>query len=173
MIEEVLYLFDNACEIDVIDIPIDRQLMDYCAMNHCGKYSKYWTCPPCNDGYYDNIIARYNKACVLVNRYTLQDSFDWEGMQNALADNNDKINRAIYQLRDRAIAFDCLKAGCCDLCDECTYPDMPCKNPDMAYPTLESVGIDVMKLSKLTNISYRPSNDTLSYYNIIFYNTTS
>lgn len=170
MLEKYLNLFDNTCKIDVIDIPINKSLVDYCRMNACGKYNKLWTCPPAVENYYDNISDKFSKAYLLTNRYRIADSFDWEGMNEAIKDNNKKINSIIKDLKKQNYDFDCLKAGCCDLCAQCTYPDKPCRHPDLAYPTLESCGVDVMSLSKLCNIDYKPDSNTITYYNIIFYN---
>ena len=45
-----------------------------------------------------------------------------------------------------------LRGGPCMLCDECTDIDEPCRNPEMARPAMEAVGIDVFATLKNARI---------------------
>jgi predicted metal-binding protein len=46
-----------------------------------------------------------------------------------------------------------LRGGPCILCDECTEPDDVCRNPEMARPAMEAVGIDVFATLENAGIS--------------------
>ena len=161
----------QSVEIDAYDIPISEEILEYCKANQCGKYNTCWTCPPAipNIEKMKELYGKYSKALVYNIVYTLEDSFDWEGMLKALKDSNQIANRLIEHLNSLKLDFKALKSGSCDICDKCTYPNNPCRHPDRAFPTLEAYGINVMQLAKTFNMQYYSGENTITYFTIFFY----
>jgi predicted metal-binding protein len=65
--------------------------------------------------------------------------------------------------------FELLGAGSCSLCEECTYPDAPCRFPEQARRSMEACGIDVVTLSKENNIRYFNGANTVTYFSVLLY----
>ena len=156
-----------SCEIGAIPIVLD--FIEYCQMNHCGRYNKSWSCPPAIDSDFKKISSRFNKAYVINKVFQIADEFDIEGMDKALEQNNDMVYTIIKQLRANQIGFYLLKAGSCNLCSKCTYPDSPCVFPNMLYPPIEAFGIDVTALASKLNMKYYNGKNTITYFTIILY----
>ncbi len=162
---------DKARAILTSSIEFSVEFKDLCASNSCGKYGSNWMCPPGSGRLEDQIekVRPYRQGVVIQNIGVLEDSFDFEGMENALA-RHDAIFRKI---RDRVlrehpgepILF--LGAGACSICPECTYPDQPCLFPDLAIPPVESYGIDVYKVLASADLKYNNGPNTVSYVGLI------
>lgn len=157
-----------SCDLD--RIPIVSELINYCSMNHCGKYNKRWSCPPANNSDFASLSARYNKAYVFNKIYYMDDAFDIEGMNASLNQNNDMVYAISKQLKNHNMDFYILKAGACNLCNKCAYPDNPCRLPDMMYPPIESYGIDVTNLARELDLNYYNGINTITYFTIVLYN---
>lgn len=159
-------------EIIPNQIPFSKELIKYCEMNSCGKYNTCWTCPPAVGDFESlrKLYTSYKKAFVANVAYKLEDPFDWEGMNNAYKKNDILAYRVIKEFKKTGKEYNLLKAGSCDLCKKCTYPDEPCRHIDMAFPTLEACGINVMNLAKNFGMTYYAGPNTVTYFMIFFYN---
>jgi predicted metal-binding protein len=158
---------DKAEPILTESIEFSVEFKNLCRSNSCGKYGSNWMCPP-GVGPIEEQIARvrpYRQGIVVQNISQLEDSFDLEGMGNAL----DSHNAIFRNIRDRVqmefkgenILF--LSAGACTICERCTYMDSePCLFPDLAIPPIESYGIDVYKVLSSSGLKYNNGKDTVS-----------
>lgn len=136
--------------IETSEIPFSQQLVDMCKSNRCGKYGTCWTCPP-GVGTLDELerrIKSYKNACVFTCRYDLEDSFDFEGMVEGQKRAKQVLQNMIEQLRKDGEKIMALGCEGCGLCEECTYPDAPCRFPEKAVPSVEACGINVVELAK-------------------------
>ncbi len=163
----------NCAVIDVADIVFDADLRKNCEMNYCGEFGRTWVCPPhCGD--IEECIQKaqgYDKALVIQTICPLEDSYDFESME-AAAENFHKI---FAWVAGKAKAEDpdvlCLSAGGCHLCKKCAVADdMPCRNPEEAYPSLESHGIYVSDLAARAGMNYINGKDTVTYFGAVLYN---
>lgn len=159
--------------IDVADIVFDAGLRQNCELNYCGEYGRTWVCPPhCGD--IEDCIAKvkkYDKALIIQTISPLEDSYDFEGMQEA-AEQFHKI-LAYVAGKAKTVMLDvlCLSAGGCHLCAKCAVADaLPCRHPQEAYPSLESHGIFVSDLAGRAGMKYINGKDTVTYFGAIFYN---
>lgn len=143
-----------------------------CECNYCGRYKKSWSCPP-GVGSIEELkekYAIYNKAFVFTTKHAIEDSYDFEGMTCAQKEHA-AIERALKkELDKKGCDYKILGTGSCDLCEKCTYPDTPCRFPDVMTPSVESCGIDVTDLAKKGNINYRNGENTVTYFSLVFYN---
>ena len=163
---------DNAAIIDVADIPFEPSLLDLCKMNTCGNYGKSWTCPPLS-GNIESLIERakkYEHMLVFQAVYTLEDSFDIEGMFAA----NESFRKLTVDVESAFRAENpnilVLSAGKCSLCAECAaITETPCRNPDRAYAALEAYGIFVSKLAEVSGIKYINGVNTVTYFGGILF----
>ena len=107
---------------------------------------------------------------VLSGKYDLEDSFDFEGMQEG-AKKFHEASRALNEwLRKKGLDYILLANEGCDLCKKCTYPDAPCRFPDMATGSLEGYGIFVSELANLAGVKYNNGPSTVTYFGALICN---
>jgi predicted metal-binding protein len=58
----------------------------------------------------------------------------------------------------------------CMICEECGYPDTPCRHPKQRFATIESPGILIMKTADDAGISYNCGSNMVTYFTLILYN---
>jgi predicted metal-binding protein len=72
------------------------------------------------------------------------------------------------------IAFPALpvySAGGCTCCKKCAYPD-PCRFPQIAFPSMEAVGVYVSELARRAGLRYNSGENTVTYFTMILYKDT-
>jgi predicted metal-binding protein len=75
----------KAFVIDVDKVTFDEGLRTYCEANYCGNFGKNYACPP-SVGEAHEVIAKakeYKKALIFQTINKLEDSYDFEGMEEA------------------------------------------------------------------------------------------
>lgn len=167
-------LFDHSKLIPISDIPFDMAVRKLCEQNACGKFGSCWTCPPAIGEVQElqDSLADYKDFLVFYKVYTLEDSFDWEGMINSVKDFQKKILQLKKQIQyqDPDFSFLVLGAGACMLCEKCTYPqNEPCRLPEHAIFSVEAFGIDAMKMMRDNDLKYNNGPNTVTYIGGIFY----
>jgi predicted metal-binding protein len=166
--------FDRSKVIPLSRIPFDSEVRRLCEQNMCGNYGKSWTCPPAV-GPLEALRSRlsdFDKCFVFCQIYSLEDSFDWHGMMSGVRDFQKRIFSLKKEIQNKAPLSDIffLGAGSCQLCDICTYPQgEPCRNPDGALFSIESFGIDAMKMMKENGLKYNNGPNTVTYIGLLFY----
>ena len=164
----------KAAVIDRAKIVTDRVFFDICAGNGCGRFGKYWTCPPAI-GEPEALIEElrsYPHAVLYQTIYEIEDSFDIEGMGEA-GKAHKKVGRKIQAaLLDmmQGERFLHLSNGGCDLCRECTKPEnKPCRFPDLTLKPMEGYCIDVYKTTKGTELKYINGANTVTYFGLVLF----
>lgn len=161
---------DRAAIIDTADIPFAPELRGSCDQNSCGRFATCWVGPPAI-GEVEELMRRVRAfPCALVVQTIgqLEDSYDYEGMMAAKATHEQmfrSLRPAVQRLFPGRPTLD-LSCGCCDLCDPCTYPDEPCRQPDQAVPAVEAYGINVNPMLLACGLQYNNGKDTVSYVSL-------
>ena len=153
--------------VDVKNIPFDESLRSYCEANQCDCYGKNYGCPPFV-GETKHVIAEaksYNRALVYQTVGSLTDSYDFEGMKNAMLKHSEIANKIGEEIAlDIGKHLD-LRAGPCVACDECAaLTNEPCRYPDKKRVSLEAYCINVTDLAKLCNMKYINGTNTVTYF---------
>ena len=140
-----------------------------CEVNTCQKYGTTWACPPavgtveeCRDR-----VRQFEKLVVFSVKYGLEDSFDYEGMV-AGGSQFQKTCRAVDRGL-RALGAPCLVLGNegCDRCKKCTYPNAPCRFPEVADCSLEGFGILVSEVARQAGVAYNNGPNTVTYFGAV------
>ncbi len=167
-------LFDHSKVISVSKVPFDNEVRRLCEQNMCGNYAKSWTCPPAIDSIekLQSRLSVFKYFLIFYKVYSLDDSFDWQGMMAGVKDFQLKIfkfkKKILHQYPWLKFLF--LGAGSCQLCNACTYPQQkPCKHPEDALFSIESFGIDAMKMMKDNGLKYNNGLNTVTYIGGLFY----
>ena len=62
-----------------------------------------------------------------------------------------------------------LSTESCALCEECTYPDAPCRHPDRMFPCVESQGILVTELSERHGIGFWAEGNIVTWFSLLLF----
>jgi predicted metal-binding protein len=146
---------------------------DICKSNGCGNYGKCYMCPP-DVGEIDELIRRaraFSNAVMYQAVYAIEDSFDFEGMQEA----GKEFNLCARRIQEKAKEmfrgpFLHLAAGGCRVCETCARRDnLPCRHPGEAMASLESYGVDVYRTSSLAGLTYANGENTVTYFGMLLF----
>ena len=168
--EDVPHIHESAW-IDPKTVPFSADVRQMCADNRCGKYGSCWTCPPgCGDWeMLRDKYQAYKEAFVFTTCHELEDSFDFEGMQEAGAAHKRLDDLIADKLGAFVGQYVHLGAGACGICTTCTYPDAPCRFPERLMPTVEGYGIYVNKLAESAGLEYINGPDTVTYFGMLLF----
>jgi len=139
--------------LDPAELVEDAQVRAYCAADRCGSYGKHPMCPPALDGRPDihSKVAGARTGLLLQTWEALDVRHDPEGVLRTKRTFHRqllKLEARVAELgRDHAAlaAPYALIASTCALCSPCTGLT-DCTFPDLARPSLEALGFDVMAL---------------------------
>lgn len=155
-------------------IVTNKAFWEICAGNGCGRFGRYWVCPPAI-GEPDALEARLNTFTHAVLYQTIgeiEDSFDIEGMGEVGVEHKKvsrKIDAAVKPLL-KEVGHLHLSSGGCDLCEKCTKPEnKPCRFPDLALAAMEGYCIDVYRTAKGTELKYTNGENTVTYFGIVLF----
>ncbi len=156
--------------VKVGDIIFAHEFRAACEQNSCGKYGTNWMCPP-GVGEFEELktqVGAYSHGIVFQTISQLEDSFDFEGMEQAKTAHTAVFHKIIGFMRQQGLtSFLPLNAGECRVCQTCTYPDAPCRFPEQAVASIESYGIDVHALVTSCGLNYINGKDTVSYVGMV------
>lgn len=157
--------------IKTTDLVFTEEVREICKNGGCGRFNTCWSCPPavgslesCKEK-----ILEYEYALIFTTLHTMEDSFDVEGMMES-NDRHDKISRKIRSFFESELdGFLMLSSEGCSSCQKCTYPDEPCRFPEIMSPSVESYGIIVSEEAKVANVKYINGVNTITLFGNVFF----
>ncbi|WP_407309474.1 DUF2284 domain-containing protein [Desulfosporosinus sp. SB140] len=164
----------HASLVEVEKIPFSEDFRRLCEQNSCGSYDKNWMCPPMV-GPVNNLIKRalgFNQGLLFQTVHQLEDSFDWEGMQEGQANHEKIFRRILEHVKSNNIFNEILplSVGPCMYCQKCAYLiKKKCYFPDKSVSSVEAYGINVTALVKDYGIPYYNGQNTVSYVGLILF----
>ena len=172
----------QAVETQLCELPISqyawidpRQIefserIRYVCEHECGMYGKSWACPPavgsvaaCREK-----VLSYPAGLVFT---TLMEVADIADLEATLATRkpHEQITRQVRDiLRQYSSDVLTLSTEACAVCEHCTYPDAPCRNPDRMFPCVESYGIVATDLAEKNGIEFYNGN-LVTWFSVLFY----
>lgn len=164
--------FTEAGYVDVTDLNYYPEVRTICQQNACRSYGTSWACPPavgtidaCRER-----VNRYQKMLVFSRKYRLEDSFDLEGMAASMVDFKETVD--LFQQNISGVLSDYLLLSNegCGRCTQCTYPDAPCRFPQLLHHSLEGYGFIVSELAQAAGIRYNNGINTVTYFGALLIN---
>ena len=155
----------QAAEIPMDKLVYTEDSRSYCAANKCRSYGASWACPPAV-GSLEKCRAEcegYSHFFLFARMYELEDSLDIEGMGDAHDDFQERVDKLGEDIRSETADFLLLNNEGCSRCDECTYPDAPCRFPDKLTYSMEGFGLFVSQVCKDNGLEYNHGRDTMTY----------
>lgn len=144
----------------------------YICENECEHYGKAWYCPPVIDEL-DVCIARcrsFDSAFIFSTVSEVEDSIDFSTHLQARRE-HEEISREIFKELRRESGDMLLLSTGCTLCDECTYPDAPCRHPGEMTCTVESHGIIILQTVAEQGMNFDCGGNLVTYFSVILYNS--
>lgn len=169
---EILALgFDNVAPIHPDQMVFRKEVREMCETNRCRNYNKSWSCPPAC-GTLEEISARaksFPYGFLVQTTGKMEDNFDYETMQSAAVRHQENLDRLIAAMRERCQEMLPMGAGGCRRCEQCTYPDAPCRFPDLLYSSMEAYGLLVSDECTRCGAKYYYGPLTITYTGCILY----
>ena len=154
------------------EVEFSQEVRKMCADNVCRQYGKTWACPPAV-GTVDECRERaqeFDNMLVFSGKFDIADSYDFDGMKDAMHDFKDIARRLDDAVRPELARYLMLSNEGCGTCADCTYPDAPCRFPDKVHGSIEGYGIFVNKLAEQAGIKYNNGQNTITYFGALLYN---
>lgn len=163
--------FEQAAELKTASLVFLPEVRAMCSENRCGSYGKRWTCPPgCGTLQQISDKAKGYKHGILVQTVkTLEDEFDWETMMETERLQKKRMEQFVEFMRSKCRECLPMSSGTCCICEECTYPDRPCRFLEKAWPSMEAYGLLVQDVCIRSGLNYYYGKQTISYTGCVLY----
>lgn len=157
--------FTHAGPMEASTLKFRPEVRQMCAADRCQMYGRTWACPP-GCGSLEDMEERvkgYYRGFIVETVGQLEDDFDYETMLETEKLHNASFQRLIPVVRKifpRAIP---MAAGSCTRCEECTYPDAPCRFPELVWPSMEACGLIVSDVCRDNGMKYNHGKGTICF----------
>lgn len=157
--------FSHTAPLDAKTLELRQEVRDMCSVDRCQKYGRSWMCPPACGSLEENAAkaARYSEGIVVQTTMQMEDDFDYDTIVAAEEKHQRLFRLFCDQLREDFPGMMPLGAGGCGLCDECTYPGAPCRQPQKAMPSMEAFGLLVSDVCTKNGLQYYYGPQTMTY----------
>lgn len=157
--------FSHAVRLERRTMALLPEVRDMCAANTCGMYGRNHACPPACGTLEEcrKRIEGYQWGILLQTVGQVEDSMDFEGMQETEARHKKSFTLLTGQLRELYPGLLPLGAGCCTVCKICSAPDAECRFPEKRISSLEAYGILVSDLCTKNGMKYYYGPGTIAY----------
>lgn len=138
--------------------------------NECERYDSTWACPPAVGSVEEceKNCKSYQKGLFFSTVAMIDDITNMEEMLKTKKEHEEIVVQIEQFLRDNQVNCLTLSSDSCDICDECAWPNGPCRHPDKMHPCIESHGIVVTELAEKYNMEYTLSMQEILWFGIIF-----
>ena len=97
------------------------------------------------------------------------DIADLEGTLEARADHEEITRQVNGLLRDQGAETYPLSTESCAICEQCTYPEGPCRHPDRMFPCVESHGVLLTDTMERFGIDFQAGGNVVTWFSLILY----
>ena len=158
--------------ISTDDLPVEARVRAVCKQE-CERYGSTWACPPgvgelaeCEE-----FCHTYPQGLFFSTVAEVRDVMDMEEML-ATRTAHEEITEEIRQyMAGQGLDTFVLSTESCDICEECSHPDAPCRFPDKMHPCLESYGIVVPEIVEREEMEYMLGGNTVLWFSLILFKT--
>ena len=152
--------------LDTKDLTFYPEIREICRSNGCGNYGRSWACPPAIGtlGECRERLVKYPAMLLFSNQYILEDSFDFDGMHRSLLEFKGVVDLFQKNLKPILQDFLLLSNEGCQRCTKCTYPDHPCRYPELLHHSIEGYGLNIGELAEKANIRYYNGANTVTFF---------
>ena len=164
--------FETVAELDVSTLKALPEVRQMCEVNTCGQYNVRWSCPPgcwsveeC-----EAAMKRYKYGILVQTVGEIEDTLDWEGIMEVKEVHDERYLKGADIMKARLDDVLTLGDGACTRCKKCTYPDEPCRFPDLASSSMEAFGLFVSDVCKKNGVAYNYGEGKMAYTGCYLFN---
>ena len=164
--------FETVAPLDVSTLKALPEVRQMCEVNTCGQYNVRWSCPPgCGSiEECEAAMKRYQYGILVQTVGDIEDSLDWEGIMEVKEVHDERYLKGSDLMKARLDDVLPLGDGACTRCKKCTYPDEPCRFPDLASSSMEAFGLFVSDVCKKNGVAYNYGEGKMAYTGCYLFN---
>ena len=136
----------------------------------CPRYNTTWACPPAV-GTVDECKEKCLSYPELLMISTVTEVSDVANMEEGLATRagHEEVTYQVAQLiKEQGCEVMVLSTESCAQCEQCAYPNAPCRKPDKMFPCVESHGILVTDLCEKHGMEFFNGN-IVTWFSVLLY----
>ena len=139
--------------------------------HECPMYNKTWACPPAVGSVEEcrERLMAFDEALLIA---TITEVSDIANIEETLSTRapHEEITRQVHELVKRQAGETAvLSTEACAICENCAWPDAPCRHPGKMFPCVESHGIVVTDLAERTGIDFYAEGNLVTWFSLIFF----
>ena len=157
--------FTTSRPLDISKLNFLQEVRDMCAANTCHNFDKSWSCPPACPSLEEmrEKIKAYSTGIIVQTVGELEDNLDWDAMQEAGVKQQESFQKMWAVLKNDYPNLFPMGAGGCRICETCTYPDNPCRFPELLSYSMEACGLVISQVCTDNAIPYNYGPNAISY----------
>ena len=137
----------------------------------CPRFGKTWACPPAVGSYEDckRRCLSYPEGLLILSLAETGDITNLEKTLKTRPAHEALTHKAAALLKAQGLDTLVLSTESCAICDECTYPNTPCRHPEQMFPCVESHGIIVTALADRFDIDYQYGGNIVTWFSLLLF----
>lgn len=137
----------------------------------CERYNTTWACPPAVGTLEECKIKclNFDRGFFFSSVAEVSDIMDMKALLDTRKAHEDITGAIGKYIEEQGYTSYILSTESCDICDKCTYPDGPCRFPDIMHPCLESHGIVVMDIVEKLGMTYNLGGNAVLWFSLILF----
>ena len=155
--------FDTVATIDPGKMEFRSEVRDMCAA--CPGYGLSWGCPPAC-GTLEEVAARvkpYTSGILVQTICKMEDEYDMAAWGVAGGEHGTRFMELLARFQEITDVYP-MGAGGCRRCEEgCSYPDAPCRHPELVFPSMEASGLLVSDVCRDNGVTYYYGPNTVAF----------
>ncbi|MBR3147563.1 MAG: hypothetical protein IKF54_05415 [Eubacterium sp.] len=158
-------------EADIGKLEYSEQIREICRGNTCRNYNTSWACPPATGTLEEcrKRCEKYLHMLLFSKVYDLDGDLQLEKVLHAMSDFKDTVYRFDMLTEDVLPDKLILSNEGCGICEECTWPNQPCRFPHKLHHSIEGYGFDIVRLSEMAGLSYDNGPGTVTFFGALLY----
>lgn len=143
--------------INTKNVVLDPRVRFQCQFSGCGEYGRNLMCPPNVPTIeeFERVLNTYTKGLLMVLEGDLDDKEDVKKQSDEYAL---KLHKIVYKTEKKAFELGYpfaagLIGGSCKLCASCPPHIRECRHKNIARPSMEAMGINVLETGKKAGLS--------------------
>ncbi|MGI6070640.1 MAG: DUF2284 domain-containing protein [Blautia sp.] len=155
-------------QIQTADLHFEPRVRTIC-QQECERYGTTWACPPAV-GDLEECRKRclaYPEGIFFSTVAEVSDVLNMEEMLSTRREHERITNEIGAYLKAQGLDIFILSTESCDICEQCTYPNGPCRHPQRMHPCLESHGVVVSQIVEEQQMEYQLGGNTILWFSLI------
>lgn len=156
--------------IDTADLCFSERIRWICE-HECPMYDRTWACPPAVGSVEEcrRRCLEFDEALLIATITEVSDIANIDETLSTRAPHEAITHQVAELLRAQGLRVMALSTEACALCENCAWPDAPCRHPEKMFPCVESHGIVVTDLAEKTGIDFYAEGNLVTWFSLLFY----